>query len=120
MGDLEVWNPENKNDETKWEKRTVTVKKPNFKGGKWTHIVMTYSRVNTSTSACKLYLDGQYQGVIKDVNDPFTWDEENAKIMLGLGYIGMMDELTVFDIPLDPKQVLFVFDLKNGITTLLK
>jgi len=120
MGDLEVWNPENKNDETKWKKRTVTVMEPPFESGKWTQIVMTYSEVNTNKSVCTLYVDGQYKGVIKDVNDPFTWEEEKAKIMLGLGYIGMMDELAVFDIPLDPKQVLFVFELKKGIKTLFK
>ncbi|WP_109437316.1 LamG-like jellyroll fold domain-containing protein [Aquimarina sp. AU119] len=120
MGDLEVWNPENKNDETKVKKRTVTVKQPPFKSGKWTHIVITYSEVNTNKSTCKLYLDGQLKGVIKDVNDPFTWEEEKAKIMLGLGYIGMMDELTVFDKPLDLKEVKFVFELKNSIKTLFK
>ncbi|WP_282079150.1 LamG-like jellyroll fold domain-containing protein [Aquimarina algiphila] len=120
MGDLEVWNPENKNDETEVKKRTVTVKQPPFKSGKWTHIVITYSKVNTNKSTCKLYLDGQLKGVIKDVNDPFTWEEEKAKIMLGLGYIGMMDELTVFDKPLDLKEVKFVFELKNSIKTLFK
>ncbi len=120
LGDLEVWNPENKNDEVKWQKRTVTVKQTPFKAGKWTHIVMTYSEINTNNSVCKLYLDGQYQGVIKDVNDPFTWEEEKSKIMLGLGYVGMMDELTVFDKPLDVKEVEVVFELKNGIKSLFK
>ncbi len=120
MGDLEVWNPENKNDETKWKKRTVTVKYPPFKSGKWTHIVITYSEVNTNKSACKLYLDGQFKGVIKDVNDPFTWEAEKGKIMLGLGYIGLMDELAVFNKTLDYKEVKSIFELKNGLKTLFK
>ena len=120
LGDLEVWNPENKNDDAQIQKRTVTVKQPPFKSGKWTHIVITYSEVNTNKSACKLYLDGQFKGVVKDVNDPFTWEEEKAKIMLGLGYVGFMDELTVFDKPLDLKEVKSVFELKNGIKTLFK
>jgi hypothetical protein len=120
MGDLNVWNPENKNDETKWEKRTVTVKQPPFEKVKWTHIAITFSKVNTIKSVFKLYLNGQFQGVIKDVNDPFTWQAENGKIMLGLGYIGLMDELTVFDKPLDLKEVKTVFELKNGIKTLFK
>ncbi|MEW7292082.1 LamG-like jellyroll fold domain-containing protein [Aquimarina sp. 2304DJ70-9] len=120
MGDLEVWNPENENDEAKWEKRTVTVKQPPFKSQKWTHIVITFSKVNTTKPIFKLYLDGQLKGVIKDVNDPFTWEAEKGKIMLGLGYIGMMDELAVFDKPLDPKEVKSVFELKNGLKTLFK
>lgn len=34
MGDLEVWNPENKNDDSEVEKRTVSVKQPPFNNGK--------------------------------------------------------------------------------------
>lgn len=120
MGDLEVWNPEDKNDDADVEKRTVTVKQPPFKTGKWTHIVITYSEVNTNKSVCKLYLDGQFKGLVKDVNDPFTWEEEKAKIMLGLSYVGLMDELAVFDKPLNLNEVKSVFELKNGINTLFK
>ncbi len=120
MGDLKVWNPENKNDEAKWEKRTVTVTQPPFKKGKWTHVVITFSKVNTTNSVFKLYLNGKYNGVIKDINDPFTWEAENGKIMLGLGYIGLMDELTIFDKPLDPKEVNSIFELKNGVKTLFE
>lgn len=120
MGDLEVWNPENKNDEVETEKRLVTVAQPPFKSGKWTHIVITYSEINTNTSACKLYLDGQFQGVVEGVNDPFTWEEEKAKIMLGLSYVGMMDELCVFDKPLDDKEVNAIYEMKNGIKSLFE
>jgi len=50
MGDLDVWNPENKNDDTEVKKRTVTVKQPPFKSGKWTHIVISFSEINTKKS----------------------------------------------------------------------
>lgn len=120
MGDLDVWNPKNENDEMKWKKRTVTVNKPPFRAGKWTHIVITYSEINTTKSVCKLYLDGQLMGLIKDINDPFTWEAKKGKIMLGLGYIGMMDELAVFDKALDYKEVKSIFELKNGLNTLFK
>ncbi len=120
MGDLAVWNPEEKNDDAEVKKRTVTVKQPPFKTGKWTHIVITYSEVNTNTSVCKLYLDGEFKGLVKDVNDPFTWEEEKAKIMLGLSYVGLMDELSVFDKPLNDNEVKYVFELKNGIKALFE
>lgn len=120
MGDLEVWNPDNKNDENQWKKRTITVKKPPFKQEKWTHVVLTFSNVNTSKSTFKLYLNGAYKGVIKDSHDPFTWVSEKGKIMLGLGYIGFIDELAIFDTPLNAKEVMSVFELKNGIHTLFK
>lgn len=120
MGDLEIWNPENKNNEVESEKRLVNVVQPPFGSEKWTHIVITYSEVNTNKSVCKLYLNGQFQGAVKDVNDPFTWKEENAKIMLGLSYVGLMDELTAFDKTLDPIEVKFVYELKNGIKSLFE
>lgn len=120
MGDLAVWNPENVDNDAEVQKRTISVKKPPFSRGKWTHIVITYSEINTDKSACKLYLDGHFKGVVKDVNDPFTWEEEKAKIMLGLSYVGLMDELTVFDKPLSDNEVKVVYQLKNGIKTLLE
>ena len=120
IGDLKVWNSENTNNEAAWEKRLATVKQPPFKGGKWTHIVITYSEINTNNAVSKLYLDGELSGNIKGVNDPFTWEEDKAKIMLGLGYIGMIDELTVFNKPLDIKEVKYVYELKSGIKTLFR
>ncbi len=120
MGDLNVWNPENENDEIMWKKRTVTIKRPPFEKRKWTHIVITFSEVNTTKSTFKLYINGKIKGVIKDINDPFTWEAENGKIMLGLGYIGLMDELAIFDKSLDTEEVKSVFELKNGIKTLFK
>jgi len=120
MGDLEVWNPENKNDETKWKKRTVTVKHPPFEKIKWTHITMVFSKVNTTKSTFELYLNGKFTGSIKNVNDPFTWEAEKGKIMLGLGYIGLMDELAIFDKSLNAEEVKSVYDLENGIKTLFE
>jgi len=120
LGDLSIWNPENKNNEAAFEKRLVTVEKPPFKGERWTHVVITYSGINTDRSTSMLYLDGDYKGVVEGINDPFTWEEENAKIMLGLGYIGKIDELTAFDKDLDPEEVQALYDLKGGIKSLLK
>ncbi|MCK8520083.1 LamG domain-containing protein [Aquimarina sp. D1M17] len=119
LGDLNVWNPENKDDPSKWEKRTVTVNLPPFEKGIWTHVAITFSEVNTNRSVFKLYLNGKLQGDVKNINDPFTWEEEHGKIMLGLGYIGLMDELTVFNKPLNSEEILSVYELKNGIHTLL-
>ena len=118
LGDLAVWNPKGESDETAIIKRTVTVKQPPFEKGKWTHIAITFSKINTLKSIIKLYLDGEFKGVVKDVNDPFTWEAEKGKIMLGLGYIGLMDELSIFDKTLDSKEVKAIFELKSGLKTL--
>ncbi len=120
MGDIAIWDPNNDSEEADWNKRTVTVDPSPFESNSWTHVVMVFSKVNTNQPIYKLYLDGVYKGQIKDVNDPFTWEAENGKIMLGLGYIGLMDELAIFDKALNQSEIKTVFALKNGIKGLLK
>lgn len=120
MGDVAVWDPNNDSDETDWNKRTVTVNPSPFQSKTWTHVVLVFSKVNTKTkSEFKLYLNAKLQGTIKDINDPFTWEAEHGKIMLGLGYIGFMDELAIFDKPLDDSEVKLVYEQKNGIKGLI-
>ncbi|WP_299887033.1 LamG-like jellyroll fold domain-containing protein [uncultured Lacinutrix sp.] len=119
MGDIAVWDPNNDSNETDWNKRTVTVNPSPFQSKTWTHVAIVFSKVNTKTkSEFKLYINSKLQGVIKNINDPFTWKAENGKIMLGLGYIGMIDELTVFNKPLSLKEIKTVFELKNGLKVL--
>ena len=120
MGDIAVWDPNNDSDETDWDKRTITVNPSPFQSGTWTHVAMVYSNVNASQPTFELYLNGKSQGTIQDVDDPFTWEPGNGKIMLGLGYIGFMDELAIFDVPLNAKEVTSIFELENGIKTLLR
>ena len=120
MGDLDIRKRENKINDTELKKRIVRVIKPPFKSEKWTHVVITYSEVNTNKSICKLYIDGQLKGAVEDINDPFTWNEENAKIMLGLSYVGLMDELTAFDKTLEANEVKFIYELKSGIKSLFE
>lgn len=121
MGDIAIWDPNDDSDETDWNKRTVTVNPSPFNSETWTHVAMVFSKVNTKTkSEFKLYLNAQLQGVIKNVNDPFTWEPENGKIMLGLGYIGLMDELVVFDKSLNPEEIKTVYELKNGLKTVFE
>ncbi len=120
MGDIAIWDPNDDSDEADWNKRTVTVNLSPFGAARWTHVAIVFSQLNTKTAAeVRLYLDGAFQGAIKDINDPFTWEAKNGKMMLGLGYIGFMDELSVFDKPLNAEEVNTVFELKKGIKTLL-
>ena len=72
-----------------------------------------------SESEFTLYINGIPQGEIKNINDPFTWDAKKGKIMLGLGYIGFMDELAIFKKSLDVSEVKAVYQLKNGIKDLI-
>ncbi|WP_298540040.1 hypothetical protein [uncultured Aquimarina sp.] len=62
----------------------------------------------------------EYEVDIKNINDPFTWEAEKGKIMLGLGYIGLMDEIAIFDKSLNLEEITTVYGLKSGIKTLFK
>lgn len=120
IGDKIQWNANDDAQDSEWIKRTIVVNPAPFTTKNWTHVAMVFSKVNTKTkSTFKLYLNGEFKGVIKDINNSFTWEAKKGKIMLGLGYIGFMDELTIFDKALNSKEITSIFELRNGIKTLL-
>lgn len=109
FADLRAWNPQ----ETPWEqipvaeRPMVVVKQPPFSSSQWTHVCFTWSDVNSSQAAaasCNLYLNGQGQGTYQRPLK-FSWDPQRSAIMLGINYIGLMDELKVFPVALTPGQV---------------
>ena len=95
----------------------VIVKKTPFARDKWTHVVMSFSGVNTEgkDTAAKLYLDGKLQGTLKDRRQVFTWDLEKANIRLGLSYIGLFDDLAIFDRALSDEEVQKLYELPKGV-----
>ena len=109
FSDLKAWNPTNV-DWEKWpiEKRPmVTVKKPGFTREAWKHVAFTFQGINATDNQLglsTLYLDGESMGKL---NQPltFTWDPKNVAIMLGIEYIGDIDELMIFDRALAPEEI---------------
>ena len=120
--DLKVWNPAN----TRFEdippaaRPLVTVEKPPFAGNKWTHIVFTFERFNTGqpNGIAHLYLDGKPAGDLTPRQQTFTWDEKTA-INLGASYIGLFDELSIFNRALSAAEVATLYSLPRGVTGLL-
>ncbi len=119
MGDLLAWNPDNSQDEELTEQRLVRVSSPPFKRGKWTHVLMNFSGLNTGKGFAELYIDGNFRGRIDPIVDPFTWEEENASILLGLNYIGLLDELAIFEKRLEKDAIDTLSDLEQGLKTIL-
>ena len=120
--DLAVWNPDNRKweDLTPAEKPLVTVAEPPFGGGHWTHVVFTFEHFNTGRDdgIARLYLDGRPAGVIGPRLQTFTWEEGRSLMMLGLGYLGLWDELAVFNRSLSSEEVNTLYTLPNGIAGL--
>lgn len=122
--DFRVWNPTNR----KWEdipmfdKPLLSVEKPPFAKDKWTHVVFTFEHFNTGQpdGVARLYLDGKPQGAISARNQIFTWDLEKTAVMLGLSYVGLYDELSLFNRALTPDEVSKLHSLDGGVKSLLK
>lgn len=117
--DRAVWNPQGR----KWEdipvaeKPLTAVEKPPFAGDKWTHVAFTFSKFNSGDpgGAATLYLDGRTAGQIKPRTQTFTWDASRAAVMLGLGYVGRMDDLALFDRALTGDEIAALFALSKGV-----
>jgi hypothetical protein len=116
--DLKVWNAANKKwaDLTAAEKPLAAVAAPPFARGKWTHVAFTFEHFNTGRAdgTARLYFDGAMAAVLGPRRQTFTWDTDKCSIMLGLGYIGLWDELAVFNRALTAGEVRQFHALKNG------
>jgi len=121
IGDLAAWNPDkvSPDNNPEFEKRLIGVSAPPFAKGKWTHVLINFQGLNSDQGKSEFYIDGKLQGKA-DVTDPFTCESKEIRIMLGLSYIGLFDELAIFDRPLSEKEVLHVYRSKKGLASLVK
>jgi len=114
FSDLSHWNPE-KIDWDAWpiDKRPmVTVKNPPFTRDRWTHVAFTFENINPvegEVSRSTLYLDGQAVGTLRQPMR-FTWDVQRVSIMLGIEYIGDMDDLMIFNRALTAAEIKHVHE----------
>lgn len=122
FADLKVWNPANKDFEkmAAAERPMHTVTKLPFTRDRWTHVAFAFENFNTGKAdgAAKLYLDGKLQGAISGRNQRFTWDVEKAAIQLGMSYVGLFDDLALFDRALSDAEIaaLHAFEGRWAVT----
>lgn len=117
--DLHVWNPTKRPfaEIPSHERPLVTVDQPPFGRGKWTHVAFAFERFNTGRNdgIARLYLDGAPRGTLSPRQQTFTWDPQATVIALGLSYIGLLDELAIFNRALTDDEIRTVFTLGKGI-----
>lgn len=122
--DFAVWNPDNRKFEEipAGEKPLVTVEKPPFSAGRWTHVVFTFEHFNTGRpdGGARLYLDGQPRGELRSRQQTFTWDLDKSVVALGLGYIGLFDELAIFNRLLSEQEIQSIHIMERGISSLIR
>lgn len=107
--DLAVWNPHQRRfaDIPQGERPLITVDNPPFASGRWTHVLFTFEHFNTGRTdgVVRLYLDGTLGGTLTGRQQTFTWDLSDTTIALGLGYIGLIDDLAIFSRALDQDEI---------------
>lgn len=105
FGDLKSWNPKGLAENPDFDKRLVVVRKPPFTRSRWTHVAITWSQLNGEQGSASLYLNGESAGTARSIKEPFTWDLSKAAIRVGVNYVGLFDELAVFDRALGPDEI---------------
>jgi hypothetical protein len=106
FGGLKAWNPRElpPDNNPVFDKRLVVVKQPPFARDKWTHVAITFSGLGKNGMA-RLYLDGKLQGASEAITEPFEWDMSKAAIRLGVNYVGLMDDVMMFNRPLSAEEI---------------
>jgi hypothetical protein len=87
----------------------IWIDAPGFHVGEWHHIVMNWINLDTGKNdgRAELWIDGKRIGEIKDKDFPLTmdWDLDKLGIYFAIGYIGLLDELAIFNRPLTPEEI---------------
>ncbi|MBI3414177.1 MAG: LamG domain-containing protein [Verrucomicrobia bacterium] len=122
FADRAVWDP-NKRDYDRVplpERPMVTVTKPPFSRERWTHVAFTFANFNTGRKdgVARLYLDGQLQGTLAGREQTFTWEPAKAIMMLGVSYVGLFDDLAVFNRALTEAEIGALQRLPAGVHSL--
>lgn len=122
IGDRDVWNPKPEgpdNENPIFINQLAPVKNPPFGKDKWTHVLINFSHLNTNKGTASLYMNGQLKSTRQTITDPFTWDLAQSNIYLGLGYIGLMDDLSIYNKTLSTLEIETLFQLENGVKSIL-
>ncbi|MCC1485074.1 LamG domain-containing protein [Winogradskyella immobilis] len=120
--DRVAWNPNpegSDNENENFYKMLYAVKSPPFAKDKWTHVVINLSGLNSEHGKAELYMNGELKGSRENISNPFTWEIEKSNIFLGLSYIGLMDDLSIYNKALSADEITALYSLENGVQTLL-
>ena len=73
----------------------------------WHHVAMTWHNFDTGHANARvtLYIDGQVIGALTNREIAMEWEIEKAGIYFAVNYIGLLDELAVFERELSPAEI---------------
>ena len=78
-----------------------------FQAEDWHHIAFTWSNFDTGREDAEaaLYIDGEWKGNIGPRNITMDWDIEQTGVYVAVNYVGLLDELMIFDRALTAEEV---------------
>lgn len=73
----------------------------------WRHVMMTWRNLDSgkANANAALYIDGDLKGEIMDQTLAMAWEIEKTGIYVAVNYIGLMDELAIFNRPVTAAEV---------------
>jgi hypothetical protein len=84
----------------------VQVGKVDWQADAWHHVVLAWSGLDTGKNAVsKIFIDGKLIGEIRDRPLAMQWDLDKTGIYVGVNYIGLLDELTIFRRSLTAEEI---------------
>jgi hypothetical protein len=120
-----IWNPQNRKYEEMplAERPLLEVPAGDFGGDKWTHIVVTWTGFNDGENGGKsgvatLYINGSPRGALTGWNQTYHWDAAKTQIKIGLGLVGLLDDLALFSRALTADEVKTLHGLEGGVKAL--
>jgi hypothetical protein len=111
FGELKAWNPDNipPDRNPAFMNRLVVIKQPPFSRDRWTHVAIAWSQLGSGNGSAALFVNGQKISSAQKIGEPFRWDPDNLSIRLGVNYTGLMDDVALFDRPLNDKEILSLY-----------
>ncbi len=78
-----------------------------FKEGDWHHVALTWDNLDTGKKDAKavLYIDGKRIGAVSGRALAMGWDLDRTGVYVAVNYIGLLDELALFNRPLSAAEV---------------
>lgn len=121
FGDVTEWNPDKigPDENPGFLKRLVTAVDRPFSQSSWTHVAISFEAINSGKGIASFYINGNWQGS-REIPESFTWELDKAKLFLGLNFVGLVDEVAVFDKPLNHEEIQQLYRVVGGLGALIR
>ena len=85
----------------------VVVKNIGYLASDWHHVAFTWQNLDSGQPNAKaiLYLDGKPAGELANRKLAMLWNLEKTGIYVAISYIGLLDELALFDRALNAEEI---------------